>query len=154
MPYTFFRIRALESDTDAESLNAFLAANVVLQVDRHFVANGENSFWSVCVATVGLNGETQEKKLGKRRRIDYREELSPEHFAVYARLRTLRNRLAEEQNTPPYAIFTNDQLAAMAQLKRPTREELGKIEGIGEKRLELYAESFLAALEIRDAQEP
>ncbi|GAB6042051.1 hypothetical protein [Endothiovibrio diazotrophicus] len=48
MAYTFFHIRALDPQEESERLNAFLASHAVLQVDRHFVADGENSFWSVC----------------------------------------------------------------------------------------------------------
>jgi superfamily II DNA helicase RecQ len=154
MSYTFFHIRAIDPQADAQRLNAFLGGHVVLQVDRHFVANGENSFWSVCVCTAQAGDEAKEPKSRKQRGVDYREILSPEHFAVYARLRTLRNTLAEQQSTPPYAIFTNEQLAAMAQVESVNRAALAGIEGIGEKRLSLYADAFLAELESGDAQDP
>ncbi len=101
------------------ALNAFLAANSVLSVERHFVADGANSFWSIGVG-VATESTSEAKSRGKRG-VDYREILSPEHFAIYARLRTLRNKLAEEQGTPPYAIFTNEQLATMAQLTEISR---------------------------------
>jgi superfamily II DNA helicase RecQ len=120
----------------------------VTSVDRQFVADGQNSYWSLCVV-VAEPGETS-NKTRKKSAVDYRERLSPEHFAKYARLRTLRNRLAEEQDTPPYAIFTNEQLAEMAQLETPDRSALARIEGIGEKRLALYADAFLALLRGED----
>jgi superfamily II DNA helicase RecQ len=154
MPYTFFHIRAVDSAGDAARLNAFLDSRVVLQVERHFVSDGENSFWSVCVSTAEGAGPNPAARSHNRRSVDYREILSPEHFAVYARLRTLRNRLAEEQGAPPYAIFTNEQLAAMAQLEAPSRTAIATIEGIGEKRLSLYADAFLAELENGDAKDP
>ncbi|MDP6191259.1 MAG: HRDC domain-containing protein, partial [Gammaproteobacteria bacterium] len=77
---------------------------------------------------------------------DYRELLSPEDFAVYARLRTLRNQLAETEGTPAYAIFTNEQLANIARLPHPDRASIGAIEGIGEKRLDRYVDTVLAVL--------
>jgi superfamily II DNA helicase RecQ len=148
MHYRFFTIRAHDPNGGAEQLNAFLAANAVLSVERQFVADGVNSFWSVCVSVA--TEKTPEAKTGGKRGVDYRAVLSPEHFAIYARLRTFRNKLAEEQGIPAYAIFTNEQLAAMAQLGEFSLNALSEIEGVGEKRLKLYGEAFLAELEGSD----
>jgi len=41
MNYRFFTIHALNPGEDAEKLNAFLAANSVLSVERQFVGWGE-----------------------------------------------------------------------------------------------------------------
>ena len=43
--------------------------------------------------------------------IDYRQILSEEDFAVFAKLRDLRKKLAENTGVPVYAVFTNEQLA-------------------------------------------
>lgn len=145
MRYRYFAVRALDPESRAEALNRCLATEPVLSVEQAFVADGQNSFWSVRVCL----SDEQASAPDKRRRgsgVDYRELLSPEHFAVYARLRSLRNRLAEEQGAPRYAIFTNEQLAAMAQLPEPSKAAIGAIEGIGEKRLASYADAFLALL--------
>jgi len=144
MYYRFFTVRVFNPQADTEALNTFLAAHPILSVERAFVADGENSFWSLCVGVADPPAAGERPR--KRASVDYRETLSPEVFAVFARLRTLRNRLAEAQGTPPYAIFTNEQLAAMAQLPSPSRQALGAIEGIGDKRLEMYADAFLAEL--------
>jgi superfamily II DNA helicase RecQ len=148
MHYRFFHIRAIDPAPGTAELNAFIQANPVTSVERQFVADGQNSYWSVCVIVsepAAAGGKSRKKGT-----VDYREVLSPEHFATYARLRTLRNRLAEEQGTPPYAIFTNEQLAEMAQLETPDRSAIEHIEGIGEKRLALYADTFLALLRGED----
>ncbi len=150
MHYRYFTIRALDPERDAEVLNAFLASQPVLSVEQAFVADGANSYWSVKVSLA--DAPTPAERPKKRGSVDYRDELSPEVFAVYAKLRTLRNRLAEEQGAPPYAIFTNEQLAALAQLSEPSKSAIAAIDGIGEKRLALYADAFLAVLqEPRDA---
>lgn len=95
MRYHFFTIHALDPAEGGEQLNAFLAANTVLSVERQFVADGVNSFWSVCVSVAGDKSmKTKERKKQKKQSVDYREILSSEHFAIYARLRTLRNKLA------------------------------------------------------------
>ena len=49
MKNKFFVIQALNpSDGEAE-LNAFLGQARVVNIEKQFVADGQNSFWSICV---------------------------------------------------------------------------------------------------------
>ncbi len=148
MHYTFFQIPAIDPDVAAKRLNAFIQSQSVIGIERQFVADGLNSFWSICVTTAppGGSGLPDQATAKKRTRVDYREVLSPEAFIIFDRLRTLRNSLAEEKGIPAYAIFTNDQLATMANMNNPDRASLVKIEGIGQKRIEMYADLFLHAM--------
>ena len=149
MKYVYFNISAIFSETGADKLNAFISSHAVTSVKEHFVEDGQNSFWSVRVAVAENLAKTTVdiSKPSKQTRIDYRETLSPEVFAVYAKLRTLRNSIAEQQSVPAYAIFTNDQLAEMASLENPNKTSIAEINGIGEKRLALYVDQFLAILQ-------
>ncbi len=149
MEYHFFHISALDPQADADELNRFLRSRQVAGIERQFVTDGRNSYWSICVQLAGQQPATEKPR--KRGSVDYREILSPEIFARYARLRSLRNQLAEQQATPPYAIFTNEQLAAMAGLETPTKAALAAIEGVGDKRMAQYADAFLAVLRNGDA---
>jgi superfamily II DNA helicase RecQ len=81
-----------------------------------------------------------------KRGVDYKEVLSAEDFAVFAKLRDLRKEMAEKEGVPPYAVFTNEQLAAMVTTKADTQAALAKIDGIGSARIEKYAAAFLEAL--------
>ncbi len=47
---------------------------------------------------------------------------------------------------PPYALFSNEQLAAMVTQRVSTRADLRAIAGVGEARLEKYADEFLQEL--------
>ena len=152
MQQKFFVIYALNPNEGSEKLNAFLAQHAGSRVERQFVADGANSYWSIVVSYIP--NKTPEAKSRAKRTVDYRDHLSPEHFAIYARLRTLRNKLAEEQGSPAYAIFTNEQLAAMAQLSEYSLDSLAAIEGIGEKRLNLYGDVFLAELRQSHGEHP
>ncbi len=143
MIYRLFYLSALNPDDAEQALNQFLQSAKVISVDRQFVADGANSFWSVCVVVSGTE-VTPGRRQGAR--VDYRELLGPDEFTVYARLRTLRNQLAETEGTPAYAIFTNEQLANIARLPHPDRVSIGAIEGIGEKRLNRYVDAVLAVL--------
>ena len=73
-----------------------------------------------------------------KNKIDYKDVLKPEEFAVFAKLRDLRKQIAQAEAVPVYTIFTNEQLADMVRAKVTTRAGLGKIDGIGEARVEKY----------------
>ncbi|CDN09628.1 ATP-dependent DNA helicase RecQ [Richelia intracellularis] len=62
------------------------------------------------------------------------------------RLRKLRKQLADEQSVPPYVIFADSTLKLMSQLQPQTRDELGKISGVGSNKLSQYGDQFLAEI--------
>jgi superfamily II DNA helicase RecQ len=78
--------------------------------------------------------------------VDYREVLSAAEFQVYAHLRALRKTLADRDGVPAYALFTNDQLAAMVRQRVDSAAALGRIDGVGPARVEKYGATFLDAL--------
>ncbi len=121
-----FAIPALTPEAAAEEVSKFLASHRILTVDREFIADGPASHWALCVTY--LPSSNQPTPI-KRPKVDYRELLSPEDFAVYSRLRALRKEFAEHDGIPPYAVFTNEQLAAMVT-----------------QRIEKYGQAFIDAL--------
>ena len=62
---------------------------------------------------------------------------------LFERLRALRLRLAQEAAVPPYVIFHDATLAAMAAARPATEEELLALPGVGEKKLATYGKVFL-----------
>ena len=62
---------------------------------------------------------------------------------LFERLRALRLRLAQEAGVPPYVIFHDATLAAMAAARPATEEELLALPGVGEKKLATYGKAFL-----------
>jgi hypothetical protein len=115
MTYRFFVIPALDSAAAEAELNQVLAASRVLGIERQFVANGEASFWALCVSLAAGPGALPaalKAEQGNGRRIDYREVLNEADFAVFSQLRLLRKSIAEAEGMAPYTVFTNEQLAA------------------------------------------
>ena len=118
--FTFSISQAVEEEA---SLNLFLRQNRVLTVHREFVQDKHNSHWSLLVEYLSDNGEspqTRGKEAGKSR-IDYKEVLSPQDFAVFVKLRDWRKQQAEESAVPVYTNFTNQQLANMVTLRMTNR---------------------------------
>lgn len=66
--------------------------------------------------------------------------------ALFERLRALRKRLADEAEVPPYVVFPNTTLAAMASARPATAAEFLAVPGVGEKKLATYGEPFLAEI--------
>jgi len=52
MRMAFFTIPAYDGDEASAALNQFLSSQRVIAVDRHFVQDGHNSAWSLCVSFV------------------------------------------------------------------------------------------------------
>jgi ATP-dependent DNA helicase RecQ len=65
---------------------------------------------------------------------------NPELFNT---LRVLRKRLADEANLPPYIIFSDATLKDMSSKIPRTKSEFREIKGVGEMKLEKYADVFL-----------
>ncbi len=150
MLYRFFHILALDPEQQTAVLNRFLQKHPIHSIERRFVEDGSNSFWSICIGVMGTvdEGDSATKRDQKQRnKVDYYAELGPELFAIYDRLRQKRNEIAKGEGVPAYAIFTNEQLAAMARMEQRTISALAAIDGIGEKRLKRYGEIFLSLLE-------
>ena len=145
MRFHFLTIPAFDPDAAQDALNAFCAQHRIVASDRHFVDRGVDSFWAVCVTWVEGAAPAFPGQ-GKRERVDYREVLGEADFAVYSELRRLRKQLADREGVPAYAIFTDEQLAAMVQRRVATAQGLGAIEGVGEARVDKFGEAFLAPL--------
>jgi len=62
---------------------------------------------------------------------------------LFDALRTMRRELAAEAGVPPYVIFHDAVLRAMASDRPATRAELGTIPGVGAKKLEAWGDAFL-----------
>lgn len=143
MRLKFFHVPAIDSRQAEEELNRFLAGHKVATVDHELVGRDSGAFWAICVTYLDGSGP----QLGGRKpKIDYKEVLSPDDFERFASLRRLRKELAERDGVPPYALFTNEQLATMVRDKVDSATELGKIRGVGPSRVKKYGPAFLERL--------
>ena len=62
-------------------------------------------------------------------------------------LRAKRRELANEQDVPPYVIFSDASLTEMIETLPKNRQQFARISGVGEKKLELYADEFLGVID-------
>ena len=149
MAYRIFVVPIRDEGATTAELNKFLRSHRVLSVDRRWVDQGSESFWSFCVDYLESSGgglAPPGKNGGGRANVDYREVLSPADFEVFARLRQVRKEIAQADAVPVYTVFTNDQLARMVQTRATTKAALEKVAGVGDARIEKYGARVLAIL--------
>ncbi|MBS1904320.1 MAG: DNA helicase RecQ [Bacteroidetes bacterium] len=95
----------------------------------------------------------------KRSRMDATEQGSsgPTNGPVIANqdlfdaLRSLRRSIADEHNVPAYVIFHDAVLREMAAVLPKTLDDLGKIVGVGQTKLERYGTAFLKVIDANRA---
>ena len=149
MPFQLFQYPLPADDRNLEDLNRFLAGQRVATVNHHVVNFPRGAMLVFVVETVGTEiGKTQ-----RRGRVDYRDVLDADDFEVFRKIRDVRKRLAQEEGVPIYAVFTNAQLASIAEARCRDTADLLAIEGIGQARVERYGEAILAALAAAEEQQ-
>jgi ATP-dependent DNA helicase RecQ len=88
------------------------------------------------------------KKLVFRSDREQAEEFSdPSSMLLWDELRDLRLEIAKEKDVPPYVIFHDATLREMVKYLPRSRGEMGKLYGVGRKKLELYGDQFLEVIQ-------
>ncbi len=87
----------------------------------------------------GGSGELSGRTFGVRVADSEAEEL-------FEQLRVLRKSLADAMGKPPYVVFSDATLRAMATARPATDEEFLEIPGVGLTKLKRYGEDFMAAI--------
>jgi len=67
---------------------------------------------------------------------------------LYSLLRDLRAKLAKQGQVPPYVIFNNKTLEALARYQPSNTQEALQLPGIGEAKVRRYAEPFLETIQM------
>lgn len=147
MAQRFFIVPVQSSESAEAELNEFLSSHKVMTIDRRWVDLGANSFWAFCIDFIPAgNAPNARSSQVTRSRIDYKEVLTAEEFAAFSQLRQLRKEISQAEAVPVYTVFTNEQLAQIVQQRCRTKADLSRIEGIGEARIEKYADLVIPLL--------
>ncbi|MEG4403985.1 DNA helicase RecQ [Microcoleus sp. MON2_D5] len=90
--------------------------------------------------TVEIAIEPQREVQGKVR------SLAVEVEALFAKLRTLRKQIADEQFVPPYVVFADKSLRDMAEKRPQNLTEFEEVYGVGSNKRDKYGKVFLEAI--------
>ncbi len=140
MQIKIFDILASAAEQDVEVVNKFIRGHRVIDIDKQFYVSSDNiGHWSLILTYINDTPlQQQSLQFEKREKIDYKEVLSAEDFEKFAKLRLIRKQLAANDAVPAYAVFTDAELAQIAQLPSIEATLLKQITGIGDKRIAKY----------------
>jgi ATP-dependent DNA helicase RecQ len=102
--------------------------------------------------TLLFRKESKRAQSSRKGRKSYDTE-SGSNNILWDALRACRKRLAEENNVPPFVIFHDATLSEMMERQPANREQLLRISGVGESKLEKYGEDFLAVIQAHSEQQ-
>ena len=120
---------------------------------KGLLVKSEDQYQTLAVSQPGRSFLRQRERLTLTRpKSD--PEVTPTHDAaapeydrtLFEQLRTLRKRIADERNVPPYVIFGDAALQQMAVYFPQSRESFSRISGVGKAKLEQFSDEFLAAI--------
>jgi superfamily II DNA helicase RecQ len=150
--YTSFFVSPFGEKSVTDELNTFLRSHRIINVEKRLIDGERGTGW-VFLIEYGGDAVSGKNAPNAAQRIDYREVLNAEEYALFDKLRKLRKEAAEKSGIPVYAVFTNDQLAAMVKKTPRTAKDLLSIAGIGEARVKQYGGIFLDAF-LNEEQKP
>jgi ATP-dependent DNA helicase RecQ len=95
--------------------------------------------------TLMLRKETRQAKSARKGRKTFNTSKASDSL-LWEALRTCRKQLAEASSVPPYVIFHDATLVEMVERQPQNREQFSRITGVGESKLDKYADDFLAVI--------
>lgn len=132
----------MSSDAELEELNKFLRSHRILQVDKSFFSDG-GGYWSILVTYHESGAGYILGDVSRNRpKVDYSKVLAPEVYARFEALKAIRREVSRSEGISAFLVFTDKELARMAEPEELTLEALQAVEGSDRKRIEKYASAF------------
>ncbi len=103
--------------------------------------------------------ETIQLRQDKRKAVAYSKSRVPQSqlevadYALWNDLKAKRKQLADEQGVPSYVIFHDTTLMEMVMYRPRTTDQFRRLNGVGERKLELYGTDFLTVIAEHEADE-
>ncbi|MDR1165542.1 MAG: HRDC domain-containing protein [Deltaproteobacteria bacterium] len=145
LQFKFFCIPVGYETDHEDELNHFLRKVRVLNISRDLISQNDKNYWAITIEHT-TEKDAEWTKYDYKRKIDYKEILTPENFKIYSKLRDWRKETATREATQVYTVFLNEHLAAMVEKKVTTVKGLLEIDGIGNSKVEKYGAAVLDIL--------
>lgn len=143
MQIRVFNIPISDTGEMQAEMNRFLAGQRILEVEQRFYQNEKGSYWSFCVRYLISNAGNFQQQQSAKQKIDYKELLNENEFAIFSKLRECRKIIAANDAVPAYAVFTDEELAGVARLPSIEVSKLIAVKGIGDKKVEKYGSQLI-----------
>ncbi len=148
MEIKIITVPAIGGEELNEEMNRFLRGHKIVCVDKQFYQNSDNAFWTFCIRYLpnAANSNNGVAFSEKKEKVDYKNVLDEKSFAIFSKLRMIRKALAEKDEVPAYAVFTDAELAEISKLENLTENCMLSIPGIGQRKVEKYGKLMLNML--------
>ena len=103
--------------------------------------------------TLLLRKESKRAKSSRKGRKSYNTEKASNNL-LWEALRACRKKLAEENDVPPFVIFHDATLVEMLERQPENATQFLSLSGVGESKLEKYADAFLAVIKEHADNDP
>lgn len=151
MQVKLFILPAVADDGSVEELNRFLRSVRVLEIKKEFVNTSTGQYWAFCITYLPMHSSALSNVstgAERREKIDYKTLLSETEFERFTVLRKIRKQIAEDDAVPPYAVFTDAELAELSKIDELTSIAMQQINGIGKKKVEKYGNEVCRILNV------
>jgi ATP-dependent DNA helicase RecQ len=91
-----------------------------------------------------LRKDSKPEKISKKTSVA--KSRSDSNAALWEALRAKRKEIADDQQVPSYVIFHDATLMAMMEYKPTSLVDMAQLSGVGQRKLDLYGEKFLAVM--------
>jgi len=115
-----------------DSLNEFCLNKIILAKKIRFFQDQNGAYWTVFIEYNEVLEKTQAA-----------DNLPETDKLLFERLREWRKSKADEKGFPVYVVCNNAQLRDIAITKPATKEDLKRIKGFGQKKIEDYGDEVL-----------
>lgn len=88
--------------------------------------------------------KNQEKVL---QRVHRKMEKAEADFTLFEQLRSLRKKIAQREQVPPYIIFNDSTLREMSEYCPMDLKTFSRIKGVGQAKLEKYGQQFISLIQ-------
>ncbi|HAN78192.1 MAG TPA: helicase [Bacteroidales bacterium] len=138
-----FIIPIFDNGTFQDEVNSFLRTHKVIEIEKQLIKNEKSCYWSIFITYLEGTKPGNEQFPAKK---DYRLLLNEEEFARFSKLRVVRKQIAATDGLQVFMVFTEEELFEIAKLKEVNKSNLLTIKGIGDKKIEKFADRIIAAL--------
>lgn len=149
MKVKHFRVRVsgehLQNDQDA--INQFLTEVTVEKTATNFIT-GMIDYWSVLVFYSPKTEKTKESNETEKVAVLNYEELTQEEKNTLNSLKHWRSETSSKLGLPQYMICHNSELMTIAKMRPDSIEDLKKIKGFGQHKINRYGNDILSLLQV------
>ncbi len=103
MPFEFIQIPANGQVSAKEELNKFRHRGRIVSSSKEYVPNRGDTFWAFCIEFLG--GQLTAGKSVSGPKVDRKDVLSADDFAVFSQLRKLCMIIVDKAPIPSYSIL-------------------------------------------------